>query len=323
MDQEKEEFWRGQDWATKSNVAIAAEVGVSDWTVGKYRQMFGAPKGRVVRGSYGVPVEAQETTPPVDKMASLGPVPREHGELQRVLFFGDSHHPYHDKQAWRCFLLAAKEFAPDILVCVGDLCDEYSLSAYTADPSRTLRWEDELIAYNDALDELDAIGAAKKVFCEGNHESRLPRYLAKVAPKLYGVTTTAEVLRLPDRGWEWVPYGQSTMIGKVMVTHDLDRYGVYAVRHALRDAGTNIVIGHVHRMCVWYEGSMNGDNQVAASFGWLGGIEYATYRHQVRAARDWQHGFGIGYLESDGTVHLQAVPIIDGACVVEGRRATA
>jgi len=262
----------------------------------------------------------------VDKFAALGPVPgtpEPSNGVQRVVFFGDSHHPYEDKRAWRCFLRAAEVFAPDILVCVGDLCDEYSLSSYTADPTRVLKWEDELIAYNEALDQLDAIGAGRKIFCGGNHESRLPRYLAKRAPKLYGVTTTAEVLRLADRCWEWVEYGQSIMVGKVMITHDLDRYGIYAVRHALRDAGTNVVIGHVHRMCTWYEGSMSGDNQVAASFGWLGGVEHATYRHRVRAERDWQLGFGIGYLEPCGTMHMQAVPILDGRCVIEGRLVTA
>ena len=239
--------------------------------------------------------------------------------LRRVLMFGDAHIPYHDRTAWEVFMRAADAFRPDVLVCLGDLADVYSLSGYTADPSRPSRWEDELCAVRDELDRLDAIGADEKVFVAGNHEDRLPRYLAKRAPHLYESTSVPEQLQLEARGWRYVPHGQSAMVGKVMMTHDLDRYGIYAVRHALRDAGTNVVIGHIHRMCVWYEGSMSGNNQVAASFGWLGGTEWATYRHRVRAERDWAHGFGVGYMEPDGNMHMQAVPIINGACVVEGR----
>ena len=262
-----------------------------------------------------------EVAPSDNKGAAV--IGSDNSRLQRVLIFGDAHIPYHDRTAWRVMLAAAEDFAPDIIVCLGDLADCYSVSGYTGDPSRPLRWEDELIAVNDALDELDSIGAERKVFCAGNHEDRLPRYLAKRAPELYQSTSIPSVYRIEERGWEYVPYGQSVNIGQVMFTHDLDRYGIYAVRHALRDAGTNVCIGHVHRACIWYEGSMSGNNQVAASFGWLGGVEHATYRHRVRAERDWQLGFGLGYLEPDGVMHLVAVPIIDGRCVIEGRRVSA
>ena len=255
-----------------------------------------------------------------DNMASYSEASRDTvSRLQRVLFFGDSHHPYNDQTAWRVFLAAAAEFRPDILVCLGDLGDCFSISGYTGDPSRPLKWEDELCAVSDALDQLDAIGAARKVFCGGNHEDRLPRYLAKRAPELFGVATIPGLYHLAERGWEWVGYGEAIKIGHVMVTHDLDRYGIYAVRHALRDAGCSVIIGHVHRACVWYEGSMSGSSHVAASFGWLGGLEWATYRHRVRAERDWQHGFGVGYLEPCGTMHLHVVPIVDGRCVLGGR----
>ena len=245
---------------------------------------------------------------------------RGHGsELKRILFIPDAHRPYHDKDAYAVMLAAARRFKPHTLAILGDYADFYAVSSHDTDPRRANMLEQEVADVLCGLDELDALpGVERKIYVEGNHEQRLERYLMKKAPALFGTVSVASVLELERRGWEYAPYKEFARVGKLLVTHDLDKYGLNAVRAARADAEANIVIGHVHRMEVLYGGCAFGSTKVAACFGWLGSRKASSYKHRIRANREWTHGFGIGYMEPSGTVHLRGVPIIDGACCLNG-----
>ena len=52
--------------------------------------------------------------------------------------------------------------------------------------------------------------------------------------------------------------------------------------------------------------------------GWLGDLEAVDYMHRIRMARDWAHGFGVGYMTADGVVHVTPVPIVQNTCCVNG-----
>lgn len=246
------------------------------------------------------------------------------GGLRRVFFVPDTHRPYHDRNAWRCMLAAAREFAPDVLVVLGDFADFYSVSDHDRHPTRASKLESEIIDVCDGLDELDALGVAEKHFVAGNHEHRLERYIMRRAPALYGMISVPELFRLEQRGWSYTPYKEALRLGSLLITHDLEQAGKYAIPRASDAAGQSAVIGHVHRMAVSYTGTSNGSSMVAAGFGWLGSFDLAAdYRVRVKALREWQHGFGVGYLEPDGTAHVRGVPIHNGRCVLEGRTVAA
>ena len=53
--------------------------------------------------------------------------------------------------------------------------------------------------------------------------------------------------------------------------------------------------------------------------GWLGDWRQQNYKHRVRARREWQLGFALGY-ETKTQFYATPVPIVDYACVVEGQR---
>lgn len=239
--------------------------------------------------------------------------------LHRILFVPDTHRPYHDKDAWRLMLRGARAFKPDTVVILGDFADFYAVSSHDKNPSRVASLESEIADVNQGLDDLAELGASRVCYVEGNHEWRLARYLAKNAAALYGMLSVPELLRLEARGIEWTPYMHALRIGHLTITHDVGEAGIYAVKRARDAAEGNIVIGHVHAMGIHYSGSARGVVRVGAAFGWLGHAETAgDYIHAVKKARAWTHGFGIGHMEQDGTVHLQAVPIISGRCVVNG-----
>lgn len=241
-------------------------------------------------------------------------------KLERILLFGDAHHPYHDPRAWRLFLKAGKAFRPKHLICLGDLADFYSVSSHSKDPTRKQQIETEIASVRQALDELDALGAKQKIFVAGNHEDRLRRYLQDRAPELFGLVDIPQLLELRQRGWSYIPYKAHGRLGKLHLTHDVGNSGRNATFAALDTYQHSVVTGHSHRLQYIVEGNAVGEFKLSAQFGWLGDITKVDYMHQAKAAKNWALGFGIGYLDpSTGIAYLQPVPIIKGTCVVEGR----
>lgn len=254
----------------------------------------------------------------------VGGAGSEHGcrvrrSTERILFVPDTHIPFEDERAWNLMLDVGRAVRPETIVILGDFADMWSVSAHDKDPRRRDNLESEMKAVATRLDELDALGAKRRVYCEGNHEDRLTRYMTQRAPDVFEYVQFHKIQRLAERGWTWVPYREHHKIGRIFVTHDLGEAGVYAAHRARGTMGGNVVIGHVHRMMVSYQSTAEGTGHVSAAFGWLGDVSQAKYMPAAKRAA-WQLGFGLGYMEpTTGNVHLQAVPIVDYRCVVEGQ----
>lgn len=260
------------------------------------------------------PINARKPPPPM----STGTA-RVRRSVERILFVPDTHVPFEDPRAWSLMLTVARALRPEHIVILGDFADMWAVSAHDKSPSRRDSLDSEMAAVAERLDELDAVGARSRVYCEGNHEDRLNRYITRAAPELFDFVAYPKIQRLQERGWTWVPYREHYKIGKVFVTHDLGEAGVYAHARARATMGGNVVIGHVHRMGVTYGSTAEGTGHVSAAFGWLGDASQARYLPAAKRAA-WQLGFGLGYMEpTTGHVHLHAVPIVDYRCVVEGQ----
>lgn len=239
--------------------------------------------------------------------------------LQKILFVPDSHHPYHDKRAWKLMLKAAQAFKPDIINIQGDFADFYAVSSHSKDPNRKDNLEFEVSAVLEALDQLDALKAKRKIFVSGNHEDRLERYLMDKAPELFNIVKISKLFELKQRGWEYVPYKSDTRIGKLYSTHDTGCAGRRAVFSNLDTYHHNVVGGHTHRLAYIVEGNATGAAHVSATFGWLGDSKQTDYMFRIKSARDWALGFGVGYLAEDGTVYLVPVPIVNYSVCLEGK----
>jgi predicted phosphodiesterase len=279
-----------------------------------------APDARPTAPEPGVPrhwpAMCLDTSPDTETYA---PLPDAAPTLARILFIPDVHRPYHDKAAWALMLRAAREFKPDKIVILGDFADFYSVSSFDKHPKRVSDLKTEAEDANVGLDELDALGAGYKVFIKGNHEDRLERYLCKSAPALFGCVSVNDLFHLAERGWNAVEYKRSTRLGKLRLTHDTGTAGINAHRQSVDAFQAPVIIGHTHRMEMSFRGNSDGSPTVGAMFGWLGDFDAIDYMQAVKARRDWVHGFGIGFQEPSGVVHLQPVPIINGRCVVAGK----
>lgn len=240
--------------------------------------------------------------------------------LKNLLIVPDTHRPYHDEAAWALMMKVAKWFKPDIGVHIGDLSDCYAISSFPKDPTRQHNHDSEAADARKGREELDELEMGRKVFCEGNHEDRLPRYLMQRAPELFSEFTVDKMLALTANDWELVPYQDSIKIGEVYYTHDTGSGGKYPTRVALETFQHSVVVGHNHRMEYHVIGNATGVHQVGAQFGWLGDIDKVDYLHRIKVKRLWSLGFGLGYLDTKtGVTHLVPVPIVDYKVTVAGK----
>jgi predicted phosphodiesterase len=241
--------------------------------------------------------------------------------MEKLLFVGDLHRPYHDKRAWDLVLKAARAFAPDVIADLGDHGDWYAVSDHSRNPLRRTMLKMEIADANVALDELDDLGARRKIFTRGNHEYRMDRYINDRAPELHELVSVGDSYKLAQRGWQDVAYMDHTNIGKLHLTHDVGSAGRIAVYRAAELFEHSVVTGHTHRLAYVVEGNALGTNKVSASFGWLGDVMQMDYMSRAKAKKDWALGFGYGYHDlATGYVYLVPVPIVDYTCVVAGTR---
>lgn len=232
-------------------------------------------------------------------------------KAEKWLLIPDCHVPFENGKAFDLVVNIAKESQVDGVAILGDFLDLFSVSFHDKDPRRVSQLAEEVKAANKRLDQIDRIGARKKLFIEGNHEYRLTRYLMNKAPSLLDTFNMPQMLRLNDRGWKFTPYHKAARVGKLHLTHDVGHAGKLAHIQSGAAFEHSVVIGHTHRIGVHYFGNVLGESHVAAMLGWLGDVNAIDYTHEVKAKRDWHLGFGTALIEPDGTAHLQAVPIVN------------
>jgi hypothetical protein len=231
--------------------------------------------------------------------------------LEPILFVPDAHHPFADMQAWRLMLKVGRALKPKHLVVMGDLADFYAVSSHSKDPARKALLQDEVEYVGHRLDELDALGATRKIILGGNHEDRLTRYLADKAPELFGLVDIPDVLDLKHRGWAYTPYKHAARLGKLWITHDVGTAGRYAAFKALDTFQHSSLTAHTHRMSYVVEGNATGEQKLSATFGWLGDVKAIGYMHRFNALKNWQLGFGLGMLHpKTQIVYVTPVPIV-------------
>ncbi len=239
--------------------------------------------------------------------------------LSRTLIIPDVHIPFEDARAFNLMLKVGQDLKPDTIEVLGDFGDFLACSQHDPISDKRIALKDEIYAINKRLDQLDGLGAATKIYNEGNHETRVKRFLLKNAPTLFDSIQVKELLRLRERGWKWYPYQHHSRVGKISYVHDVGDAGVSAHRTAGAVYESSVVIGHTHTANVSYFGNASGETHVCASMGWLGSAEAAEYLAPAKKRRNWQLAFGVAYGEPNGTMHLQLVPIVDYKACVGGK----
>lgn len=233
----------------------------------------------------------------------------------------DIHAPFEDKRAVRVVCTALQDWGVDWLVCVGDVCDMYSTSRFCKSPRLLgLTAKQEIDATKRVLDQLDAIGAPRKVMCFGNHDARLQKYVEERAPAVDGlVAEIQDQLELSARGWTWRAYGDFERIGDVLYTHDLDYCGQNAHLETLREVGQGVAFGHTHRLAIAYNSPVIGRPRPAGMFGTLASKKKAGPYVKRAKLRHWQLGYGTAVTLKDGSTFMTPRPLINYRTEIDGK----
>ncbi len=289
----------------------------------------------LVNVSAAAVVKGYKAQPPDASVARrfIAAAPREDAVV-RMFIQPDMHCPYQDKRAVELILRVMERIKPEVAVVLGDHFDFYAVSDHQKDLKQRMDLEWEIQEGDKVLKAYDQLGVFKrKIFCEGNHEWRLTRYVSNKAEEVYRALAPAGLLQtrtLPEsldfkrRGWEWIPYKDYGRIGRFHFTHDVEKAGKTAHESAQADFETSSAIGHTHQLRMMVRGNFKGQWHTGAMFGWLGDWKQIDYRHKMKIQREWPLGFGLVYVEKT-TDLAHIVPVLihtekrNYRCCVEGR----
>ncbi len=254
--------------------------------------------------------------------------------MVKIFVQPDMHCPYHDKRALELVLRVMEKVKPEVIINLGDHFDFFAVSDHRKDPRQRMDMAWEIAEGDKVLRAYEQLGCFKrKIFCEGNHEWRLTRYVADRATEVYRALAPAGLLQtrsLPEslefkrRGWEWLPYKDYGRIGRFHFTHDMEKAGKTAHESAQADFETSSAIGHTHRLSMMVRGNHLGQWHTGAMFGWLGDWRQIDYKHKMKVKREWPLGFGMVYVEKTTDI-AHIVPILihtekkNYRCCVEGK----
>ena len=234
----------------------------------------------------------------------------------------DPHVPRHNRKAVDAVLSFMEDNPVDRLVFLGDFLNFDSLSTHRRYEEQSDTIADCFRAGNMLLDEFERVipSQASKDYFLGNHEDRLDTLLLNPGDRrveaFKGLTSVDDGLRLTERGYQIIPYGDTLQLGKIYITHGWTAAVTHARQVAVK-AGENIVYGHTHDVQVYTHHSLKNRPRMAASVGCLCDLDP---RWMKGAPNKWVHGFGVLYhWGTQGMFSLYPVVIVNGKFVWAGK----
>jgi len=271
---------------------------------------------------------------------------RPSGEVEQILFFGDTHFPFQERKKIALANLAVRVLMPDVVTYVGDDLD---MALFSRFETRS-EWADSTQAgidqFSDQLAQTRAdIGSEGQIIVhEGNHNVRFARELRKYNAELLGikranaeqelgVLSLANLLRCDELDVEYIggyPTSEYWHNDNLMSHHgNTVQSGGLAVAKDLRDATTNRVRGHDHRAGIVYKTFRDGRDEKTI-FGMGVGTfadpeqtpsgQYATSEqgNVLRQAQNWQSVLGRVSVIDDEIIP-EIIPITNQGVLINGK----
>lgn len=227
------------------------------------------------------------------------------------VFISDVHFPFEDRASWQLTLNVIKELKPNLVFLGGDILDCYAVSQYDREPTRKLTLQQDL---DYAFEELSKLRKAcpkntQIMYLEGNHETRLSRYLNSKAEELsvLDAMKLPQLLKLDKLKIKWIPNGSRTKIGKLWHLHgnEIAGGGSNIAKAKFDRLGANIIFGHHHKMQSYIKRNYEGEVCGAWANACLSDLQ-PDYAHFT----DWVLGFSvIEYSDYSGNFNVDQVAI--------------
>lgn len=250
------------------------------------------------------------------------------GEFVRVII-PDSHGCFIDPDAASAFLADLQALAPSEIVMLGDHIDcggflaQHHAWGYVAEADYS--YEDDVSAANAFLDSIQAAAPSARIhYLEGNHERRVETWCLTQALRskkdsefLLRQFSVEQSLSFEARGIAFYKQGRfydgcrkphTIKLGHCYFTHG-DKCGVHAARQTLKEFGGNVVFGHTHTSAEASSRTVSEGTVKAWNPGSLSKLQ-PLWRHG--ALTEWNHGYGVQFVNASGNFLHVNVPIIDG-----------
>ena len=250
--------------------------------------------------------------------------------MKKAVLLPDIHHPFHNRKAVRAVLRFIKWFQPDIVVLMGDALEMRAIDHWKKEKRNLKYFENVRLLHDyqefdkDILKPIERlVPNARKIYLAGNHEHWAVTGVNNCNPQLEGLTEPENVLRLKERGWEWIPFigkhGKRGFIklGKLTLVH-----GHYTNKyHSAKTADTyskSTAYGHTHDIQLYTKVHVEDptDYHCAMSIGCLCDKSPEFLWGQPNR---WVHAFGIMYIRPGGAYNLYVPVIIKGEFSYAGK----
>lgn len=262
------------------------------------------------------------------------------------VFFGDTHHPFHDKRKLDLAMIAIRELAPDTVTFLGDDLDMALFSRFESRADWVGSTQDSIDEFHQTLAVVKANAPeAELIIHEGNHNLRLERELRKYNGELIGirragnedepgVLTIPFLLRLAELDAEYVqgyPSAERWHSDNLKSFHgNVTNSSGSAVAKQIKNESTNFVHGHTHKAEIIYRTVRIG-RQVTQIFGMSPGtfadmskVPSGTYATDTKGKvvpqiHDWHTTLGVIFHDEE-TVTPYLLPITDDSIDIFGKK---
>ena len=243
--------------------------------------------------------------------------------VKPILILSDVHHPEHDRKVWACTLELAKDIQPQEVILLGDFLEMASVSMHGGAELEKLT--EDFDAGKKALREIrEAVGDDCRItYLEGNHESRLTRFLAAKAPSLRDTLTYEKGLELEALGVEWVSEVKQPIVrGDLDLTHghqDLrerpSKFHSGKMAEVYGRPERTVIYGHTHKPQVFTRPTVGG-HATAIGLGCARTLS-PSWLHGAQAG--WVHQIAVVYLSGAGRSYVYPVTFRHGQAIWNGK----
>jgi predicted phosphodiesterase len=253
-------------------------------------------------------------------------VKQKDGSVKVVLILSDVHVPEHDRRVWSAVMQWIRDHQPDEIILNGDFLELVSCSQHGGSADIT-PLERDFEAGRAAIAELrDVAPDATITYLEGNHETRLPRFILAKAPALFGSLTISTGLHLDKYGVNYVEEAaQPVQRGTLDILHGhqlgAGKHGGLPRHHAAKAVDVygrparTVIFGHSHRSQAFSKASYGGNSYSVA----LGAMRTLNPRWLQGHLAGWTHQFGVAYVRETGPSDVYAVTLHNGSFVWNGK----
>lgn len=247
----------------------------------------------------------------------------------QVMAVSDIHGKWRDPFAWAVFMDCLRRVKPDILVLNGDVADFPKVGRYTQMPGAgNLMLQAEIdFVRDEILKVIRQDFDGKLIWTIGNHEQRLVRYLADVAPALADLRCLRfdEIFGVKDFDIEMVfggsflaPY-QADRAKNIARTHKI-LFDCFAITHgtAMGPKGVEAELayygmcglsGHTHRPAIYSRGT-----EACPGMSWTnpGMLAHRSCAREYRETRvnEWTNGLAVI------TIHTKLKRVVPELCII-------